>query len=219
MPCMAGWFMPNKRNIIVRKILIFICATLILFSMSGIATASYFFDFEDETSTYGPLSVLETYMEGIFGSDITVKRAFWWGESFVYGSDIIYTKTQSAVLDFDPLAPEMSTFDIDAVSFKWLVLDTTHGIDFGLDVFDDASHSWIKNIFHVNHVGNIAFGFTGKITFEDNLEITRLRIHDSGILDVGMDNLKIYSAPIPGTVWMFGAGLVSIVGIRRKLRK
>lgn len=187
--------------------------------MSGVATADYFFDFEDGTNHYGPLSGLETYMEGIFGSDLTVKRAIWWGESLVYGSDILYTKKKSAVLDFDPLAPKASTFEINAVSFKWLVLDATHGIDFGLDVFDDFSGQWIKKIFHVNHVGNIASGYTGKITFDENLEITRLRIHDAGILDVGMDNLTLYSTPIPGTVWILGAGLIGLVGIRRKLSK
>jgi hypothetical protein len=184
--------------------------------MSGIATASFVFDFEDETNYYGPLSGLEAYMESVFASDITANNAFWWGESLVYGSDILYTKKKSAVLDFDPLAAGASTFEIQAVSFKWLVLDATNGIDFGLDVFDDSSKKWIKNIFHVNS-GNLDYGYTGKITFDDNLEITRLKIHDAGILDVGMDNLEIYTAPIPGTVWIFGAGLVGLVGVRRKL--
>ena len=184
--------------------------------MSGIATASYFFNFEDGTNNYGPLSGLETYMENIFGNDINVKRAFWWGESLVYDSDILYTKTKSAVLDFDPLDSNASAFEIQKLSFKWLVLDTTCGIDFGLDVFDDSSEKWIKNIFHVNS-GNLDYGHTGEITFDDNLEITRLKIHDAGILDVGMDDLFIQAVPIPGTVWIFGAGLVGLVGVRRKL--
>ena len=202
----------------MKKFFIFMSATLILFGTSGIAAAnSYFFNFEDPACQYGPMSGLETYMEGIFGSDIDIHGALWWGNSIVYGSDIIYTMDKKAVLDFDPLSSDDSTFKIQSVSFKWLVLDVTNGIDFGLDVFDDAAGEWIKNIFHVNHVGNIASGDTGTITFGDDLEITRLRIHDSGILDVGMDNLKICTAPIPATVWIFGAGLIGLLGIRRKL--
>jgi hypothetical protein len=213
-----GVHLRSIREMTMKKLYIFLFAALILFSTFGIAAANtYFFNFEDGTYHYGPLSGLESYMEGIFGSDVDVQGAYWWGNSLVYDSDILYTKNASAVLDFDPLPSDASSFRIQSVSFKWLVLDATNGIDFGLDVFDDVSENWIDNFFHVNYTGNFAYGETGTITFNNALEITRLRIHDCGILDVGMDNLALSTVPIPGTLWIFGAGIVGLVGIRRKL--
>ena len=202
----------------MKKSLFFLCAVFVLFSMSGIATAAYVFDFEDGTDSYGPLPGLEAYMEGIFdGNDITLKSAIWWGESAWYGSDILYTTNKSAVLDFDPLPAKKSDFEIQKLSFDWIVLDATNGIDFGLDVFDDFSGKWIDNYFKKTS-GSQESGFTGLITFADELEITRLRIHDAGILDVGMDNLTLHLTPIPATVWIFGAGLMSLLGVRKKFK-
>ena len=38
----------------------------------------------------------------------------------------------------------------------------------------------------------------------------------------GLDDTKVYakvsSVPIPGAIWLFGSGLIGIVGIRRKLK-
>ena len=204
----------------MKKLFIFLFAAFILFGTSGIAAANvyYSFDFEDPSCQYGPVSGLKNYMEDIFGSDINIDGALWWGHSLAYGSDVIYTKNKSAVFDFDPSPSDASAFKINSVSFEWLVLYPTNGIDFGLDVYDDATHQWIDNIFHVNHVGIISHGETGWITFDDNYQITRLRIHDCGILDVGMDNLRLCTVPIPATLWIFGAGLIGLLGIRRKFR-
>lgn len=182
--------------------------------MSGIATAAYVFDFEDGTDTYGRLDYgrldgLEAYMEAEFdNNDIKIKKAIWWGEHDGYNSDII-TMKKSADFDFDPLPSKASNFEIQALSFDWLVLDATKGIDFGLDVFDDFSNKWIKNYVYSG----------GLLTFADELEITRLRIHNTEKLGAGIDNLTLYVVPIPGTVWIFGAGLISLLGVRRKFKK
>lgn len=203
----------------MKKLLIFLCATFILFSMSGIAEASYFFDFEDGVSTYGPLNGLETYMENIFGSDIDIDNAKWWGESAWVHSDILYTPFvgNSATIDFDPLPNENSDFKILSLWFTWLVRTDTKSYDFVMEGYDDVTSHW-QNYFTANCVGDYASGSTGLITFDNDLEITRLRIHDGWLLSVGMDDLTINTVPIPSTVWIFGAGLVSLVGIRRKLR-
>jgi hypothetical protein len=86
-----------------------------------------------------------------------------------------------------------------------------------MEGYDDVTSHW-QNYFTANCVGDYASGSTGLITFDNDLEITRLRIHDGWLLSVGMDDLTINTVPIPSTVWIFGAGLVSLVGIRRKLR-
>ena len=192
----------------MKKILILLCAILTLLCMSGIATAAYVFDFEDGTDICGPLDGLEAYMEAEFdNNDIKIKQAIWLGE-YDGNSDII-TMRKKAVFDFDPSPSKASNFEIQALSFDWLVLDTTKGIDIGLDVFDDFSNKWIKNYEYSD----------GLLTFADELEITRLRIHSDKKFGAGIDNLTLHVVPIPGTVWIFGAGLISLLGVRRKFKK
>ena len=203
----------------MKKLLIFMCTALLLFSMSGNATA-YVFNFEDGTNTYGPLNGLEAYMEGVFGRDIDIDNANWWGESAWVHSDILYTPFigNSATIDFDPLPAGNSNFKILSLSFIWIVRTDSKNYDFVMEAYDDVTGTW-QNYFTANCVGDYAFGSTGLITFDDTLEITRIRIHDGWLLSVGMDNLEIYTTPIPGTIWIFGAGLIGLVGVRRKLKK
>ena len=41
--------------------------------------------------------------------------------------------------------------------------------------------------------------------------------NDNGPRDVaGLDNIQLSSVPIPATVWLFGSGLLGLIGIARR---
>jgi hypothetical protein len=67
-----------KRSILLLSVLSMLVGT------AGVAQAAYYFDFEDNTENYGLLPGLESYMENIFGSEIAIDNANWWGESSWY---------------------------------------------------------------------------------------------------------------------------------------
>jgi hypothetical protein len=54
-----------------------------------------------------------------------------------------------------------------------------------------------------------------------NVDALQIRIemvdNDSGPRDVtGLDNIQLSSVPIPATVWLFGSGLLGLVGMARR---
>jgi hypothetical protein len=110
----------------MKKSILLMSTLSLLVGTTGAARADYYFDFEDNTNTYGLLPGLESYMEGIFGSDIALDNVNWWGESYWYDSyesDIIYTPFvgRSSTIDFDPLPAADSAFALSAISFTWMV--------------------------------------------------------------------------------------------------
>jgi hypothetical protein len=140
-------------------------------------------------------------------------------DSTLFGSDVLYVSylSGSGTLDFDTLAAGASTFELTSISFKWLVRNTTSGIDFGLDVYDDA-YGWRDNVFTVNGQGSS--GDSGLITFNSAWQVTALRIHDGYTQDVAIDNLTVNDSRTavsePMSLLLLGLGLLGIGVARRK---
>ncbi|MBN1140534.1 MAG: PEP-CTERM sorting domain-containing protein [Deltaproteobacteria bacterium] len=196
-----------------------LCAILsvILFMVSAEA-ATTTFNFEDGESG------LTSYMEEVFGGDLTVNNLTWYGNDTLFGSDAIATTgANPGRIDFDPLGRNESDYEILQISFQWAVYDETGKRDFGLDVYDDGIQNWRNNVFVVEGVGDGTTGTLSSLLFDAAWQVTRIQIHDSGLKDVGIDNLTIVDnragggapVPEPGTMLLLGAGLVGLAGYRR----
>ncbi len=189
-------------------------------------------DFEDGISqgSSTSLSGLNTYLRNAFGSNnVSAGDARWFGSSNTFGSDAIFSRGYSSTLNFDTLSRNASSFEITAISFDWGVFDATSGRDFGLDVYDDAIGGYRNNVFEVSNASDGDTGSSPLITFASSWQVTKLRFHDNGTYDVGMDNLTIYdnrsgtgggyvAVPEPTAISLLAVGLLGL-GFFGRLRR
>ena len=199
-----------------------IIATALTLLTAGSAHAAYYkFDFDD--GVHQPHSValkgsLDNYMSKIAGREIDAGDAIWHGSSNTFGgSDAIFTKGTRSTLNFDVAARHANLYEIEAIGFEWGVYDPTLGRDWGIDVYDDSIGAWRNNVYQVWHARRGDTGVVDKLVFKDSWQVTRLRFHDNGTYDVGMDNLHIWdnapgrpadAVPEPTAAALFGVGLL-----------
>jgi PEP-CTERM motif len=211
----------------MKKFVICLSVLVLMLGFGGIASANTtYFDFQNPGSDYGD-TALTNYLKTTFGSTNVSTSGTQWTDSTLFGSDVLYADASSGsgTVDFDTLATGASTFKVTSTSFTWLVRNNDWGTDrdFGLDVFDDATGTWHNNVFTITNASDSSSGNSGLLTFNSSWEVTQLRIHDNGSLDVAIDNLTINDnrtavapVPEPATMLLLGFGLVGISGLRRK---
>jgi hypothetical protein len=58
-------------------------------------------------------------------------------------------------------------------------------------------------------------------TFSKNFDtpVQVLKFHDHFLGEVGIDNLSVTPVPVPGALWLLGSGLISFVGLRKKIQR
>ena len=187
-------------------------------------------DFEDgiNQGSSTELSGLNNYLRNALGrNNVSAGDASWFGNSNTFGSDAVFSQGTSSTLDFDTRSRNASNFEITAISFDWGVFDATSGRDFGLDVYDDAIGGYRNNVFERFGASNGDIGSSGLITFANSWQVTRLRIHDHGTYDVGIDNLVIYdnrgggsvSVPEPAAISLLAVGLLGLGFLGRMRRR
>lgn len=181
---------------------------LLAIAMVGMVNAgtTYTFDFENAQFP-GGTDALETYMQSIMGSDVTIENA-------TVGNGIIPGVLGPDQYMQSPLAGEnwfKITFNdapIVSASFDWgIELDAFYCEADGVEVFSAGYGVWSS-------------GNSGTLFFD--APVNTLYFHNCGLGQVQIDNLIVETAnnavvPAPGAVLLSGLG-VGLVGWLKKRR-
>jgi hypothetical protein len=166
------------------------------------------FDF-DGANYLGLAPEIETYMEGIYGSDITVGHAIV-GNGIVpgvlhnYPSDRYLQNKPSGWKSPNWLSITFVERPITAVSFDWGVeLDAFHAEADGVEFFQAGFGVWSS-------------GSTGTVVFA--APVSTLVFHNTRLGEVQIDNLAVTPVPIPSAIMLGSIGLVA-AGYRLRKHK
>ena len=182
-----------------------VIALAVVFAMSTIASA-ILFDFND-APYLGGAAAIEVYMEGIYGSDITVTNGIV-GDGYLNGplgpDHYIQAGPSSGTHWFSISFNEVP---ITSVSFDWGVeLNAFHAYADGVEFFSQGYGVWSS-------------GNSGTYYFAS--PVTTLKFSNSRLGEIEVDNLNVTpvsAAPIPEptTLFLLGSGLIGLAGIGRR---
>ena len=191
-----------------------VIALAVVFAMSTTASA-ILFDFEGAPYA-GGAAAIEAYMEGIYGSDITVTHGIV-GDGYLngpLGPDHYIQAGPSWGTHWFSIS--FNDVPITSVSFDWAVRPGWPD--------KEAFKAYADNnlIFSIGAQKKWASGNTGTINFASLglPPVTTLKFTDSWTGEIEVDNLNVTPVPEPATLFLLGSGLIGLAGLgRRKFNK
>jgi hypothetical protein len=105
------------------------------------------------------------------------------------------------------LSGNFNTAKVSVTDYGFLQFDVLWG------GFTDQKHKSLTDYYFgyapAGFVGGINLSFTTEVLSDNSFSTT----------DVGSGDVMNYPVPLPGALWLFGAGLIGLVGVRRKIRR
>jgi hypothetical protein len=184
-------------------------ATLLLFTASTAAVAAII-DFEGLAAPGGTASITTSpYVED--GFDL----AFPIGISVFDSAQTNANTTGSAYIQLsnNSAAGPISLSDSGGANFDLTSVDVGSGFDpgFGLSSFNITGHisgggTTVANVVNADVFSTLVLDWTN-LTSVDFTFVTGQ--------SAGIDNIVVSSVPLPAAVWLFGAGLLGLIGIAK----
>lgn len=217
-----------------------VIAAVFLVTSGNVNAAPILFNFNslaDNTMSTGGEDAIENYMEGIYGSEITLDLGAMADDDRVEGRPTgaylgpdIYLRNRWNATSVpsnlrDRIGIQFNVVPITGLEFDWEIFPVTQSgqnADFTVRV-------WTQQQLNDEDAGTVIFftqllgpakelGALGHESFSFSSPITRVEFIDWNDAPIGIDNLSTTQTPVPGTLVLLGAGLLAL-GIGRARRR
>ena len=116
-----------------------------------------------------------------------------------------------------------SAFDMQSITFNWA--QSYAGDYFEMYVIDGSATDYVASIPYVDSVttGPLTFNFPDWYYFQDVTSVSLLfygydpnNITGFAAINFAIDDIVVNPVPIPSAVWLFGSGLIGLIGLARR---
>lgn len=229
------------------KIKYFLVALLGLLLFVAPAQAAIYLDFNIDATHPSGASISYTTAGGpLVGTNISVDSVTGFNTPLNNGSTYFLTNallsfTTGNFISYTPSVPYVGniwtfgsggTITVTDSTKTWLsgnyvgaaVIQSSSGFAVVISSFDDNKDKALTDYYGLFPINSNPIAFKGDMNLSFNLNLLNATDHtftSAGVLSGDIKNTPQPGTwvPIPPTVWLLGAGLVGLVGLRRKFRK
>jgi len=134
------------------------------------------------------------------------------GFGITYGGFDAFTQSQS--VDIPTAGDYIFSVDANALTGSvFLSTGSTEGlVDGAFELFAGGASSSNMDVITTDDW----MTFTWTVTLDAGLIDVGLRNTDIGFYSIAFDNFSITAVPVPAAIWLFGSGLIGLIGVARR---